>query len=59
MAAGQHTSTGVFNDSKAKRAVAAQKDQTQVKKTTLDFDTDLDEFVTCSQSFKKLKELVQ
>jgi hypothetical protein len=25
---------------------------------TTEFDTDLDEFVTCSQSFKKLKELV-
>ena len=28
------------------------------KEFTTEFDTDLDEFVTCSQSFKKLKELV-
>lgn len=27
-------------------------------KFTTEFDTDLDEFVTCSQSFKKLKDLV-
>jgi len=34
------------------------KQMTHEGNFTTEFDTDLDEFVTCSQSFKKLKELV-
>ena len=45
-------STGGVYDSKGKNKTGGGD------KFTTEFDTDLDEFVTCSQSFKKLKDLV-
>lgn len=44
---------GYHNKSKGKHPNAVQDNA-----TTTQFDTDLDEFITCSASFKKLKDLV-
>jgi hypothetical protein len=35
-----------------------QNNQNENQTLTTEFDTDLDEFVTCSAAFKKLKDLV-
>lgn len=52
-----HYETGSKQKWKGRNQDGAQDTNQQMNFTT-QFDTDLDEFITCSQSFKKLKDLV-